>query len=117
MIAIIFLTPGAYLGIVGVKATGVKVSETHRPESVVVDGIYNKIRHPQYMGAVLSHIGMSFLISGLYSLIATPVIITASYLTSRKEEQELINEFGDEYETYQSRVPMFIPIVRFKKRG
>ncbi len=111
-IAFLFLVPGAYLGIAGVRATGLKVSETHRTESIVRSNIYCKIRHPQYLGAFLSHVGMSFLLSGFYSLLATPLIIITTYLTSRKEEEELIREFGDEYRAYTTRVPMFIPRLR-----
>ncbi len=109
VISICFLIPGAYLGIVGVKATGVKVSETHRAEFLVTEGIYTKIRHPQYLGAFLSHIGMSFLFSAGYSMVATLLVLLSTYLTSKKEEVELINEFGEAYKIYQSRVPMFIP--------
>jgi protein-S-isoprenylcysteine O-methyltransferase Ste14 len=31
------------------------------------------------------------------------------YLISRKEEKELIKEFGKEYEDYRKKVSMFLP--------
>jgi protein-S-isoprenylcysteine O-methyltransferase Ste14 len=108
LISVPFVIVGAYFGIAGVKATGVKVSETHRAEFIVTDGVYKRTRHPQYLGAVLSHIGMSILLSAAYSLLATFVVIIATYLTARKEEVELVREFGSEYEEYKSRVRMFI---------
>ena len=108
LISIPIIIIGAYLGIVGVKGTGIEVSETHRAEVIVTDGIYSKTRHPQYLGAVLSHIGMSFFFAAFYALLAAVLVIIATYLTARKEEQELIREFGEEYEEYRSRVRMFI---------
>ena len=106
---------GAWFGIVGVKEITLKVAETHRPEKVISTGIYSKIRHPQYFGAVLSHLGISILLSSFYSLLSTPLIIFIIYLMSWKEEKELIKEFGKEYKDYKENVPMLIPRLRVKE--
>jgi len=103
---------GAWFGIVGVKEVTLKVAETHRPEKVINTGIYAKIRHPQYFGAILSHFGISFLLSSFYSLLTTPLIIFLIYLMSWKEEKELIREFGKDYEDYKKSVPMLIPKLK-----
>ncbi|MGY5854305.1 MAG: isoprenylcysteine carboxylmethyltransferase family protein [Candidatus Thorarchaeota archaeon] len=115
ILAVIFIIPGAWLGIKGVKDVTLKVSETHRPEEVVATGIYARIRHPQYLGALLSHLGVTFVMSALFSMLVTPLIISATYITAWKEEKELIREFGGEYEDYRSHVPMFIPKLRASK--
>jgi protein-S-isoprenylcysteine O-methyltransferase Ste14 len=52
---------------------------------------------------------MTFIFSAWYSLLSTPLVIVLIYLISRKEEEELIREFGREYEDYKKRVPMLIP--------
>jgi len=109
IIFIVFFFTGMYLGLSGVKTLGLKISETHKPDRVIREGIYNKIRHPQYLGGMLSHIGISFLLSAYYSLLITPLVIFLMYLLAWKEEKELINEFGDEYIKYRKEVPMFIP--------
>jgi len=114
LISIPFIIFGAVFGILGVKATTLKVSETHKAEKIVTTGIYSRIRHPQYFGAILAHIGISILLSSLYSLIATPLIILYNYITSWKEESELIKEFGQEYEVYKKGVPMLFPRVKKK---
>ncbi len=106
---------GAWFGIVGVKEITLKVAETHRPEKVISTGIYSKIRHPQYFGAILSHIGITFLLSSFYSLLSTPLIVFIIYLMSWKEEKELIREFGKEYKNYKENVPMLIPRLRVKE--
>ncbi|MFW9768073.1 MAG: methyltransferase family protein [Candidatus Thorarchaeota archaeon] len=110
ILAIVFLAPGAYLGVKGVTEMGLKGAETHRVDKVITTGIYSRVRHPQYLGAILSHIGASFLLSALYSILVTPLVILINYFLCRKEEKELLNEFGDEYQKYQTSVPMLIPL-------
>ena len=112
IIFIPFLVAGAWLGIKGVQATTLKVAETHRTEKIVKSGVYSLVRHPQYLGGFLAHIGISFLLSAGYSLIFTPVMVVLIYIMSWKEEKELIKEFGKEYEDYRKKVPMLIPGLR-----
>jgi len=107
-----FLIPGAWLGINGVKEVTVKVAETHRTEKIVTTGVYSIVRHPQHLGALLAHVGISFLLSAGYSLLFTPLMVVLIYLISRKEEKELIREFGKEYEEYKEKAPMLIPKFR-----
>lgn len=109
LVGAVFIFIGAYLGIKGVLELSLKISETHEANKVIKTGLYSKIRHPQYLGAIFSHIGMSFLFSALLSLIITPLVIFYNYLTAWKEEKELIKEFGDSYEKYRNEVPMLFP--------
>ncbi|NVM00729.1 MAG: isoprenylcysteine carboxylmethyltransferase family protein [Candidatus Helarchaeota archaeon] len=109
LISILFIIISCVVAIAGVKETSLKVAETHKAEKIITTGIYSHIRHPQYFGAILAHIGITFLLSSFYSLLSTPLIILYNYLTSWKEEKELIKEFGKEYEDYKKKVPMFIP--------
>jgi len=114
LISVPFILIGAWLGIVSVKETSLKVAETHRTEKIVSSKIYSLIRHPQYFGGLLAHIGISFLFSSLFSLILTPLVILLNFLVAWKEEKELLKEFGDTYKNYKEGVPMFIP--KFKRR-
>jgi len=109
-IPIIFI--GAWFGLVGVKEITLKVAETHMPERVISTGIYSRIRHPQYFGAILSHIGISILLSSFYSILSTPFVVFLIYLISWKEEKELLREFGKDYEIYKKRVPMLFPRIK-----
>lgn len=105
---VIIIVPGAWLGIRGVTDIGLEASETHRSSQIITTGLYSRIRHPQYLGAMLSHIGITFLVSGFYSLLVTPLVLFINYVLCWKEEKELIREFGDEYLEYQKRVPMLL---------
>ncbi|MFX1328334.1 MAG: methyltransferase family protein [Promethearchaeota archaeon] len=112
IISIPFILVGAWFGIGSVKETSLKVAETHRAEKVISSGLYSVIRHPQYFGGILAHIGISILLSSFLSLILTPIVIFLNFLISWKEEKELIREFGKDYEDYKKTVPMFIPKLR-----
>lgn len=109
VICILFLIPGALLAINGVKKTTLRVAETHRTERIVTEGVYSVVRHPQYLGGLLAHVGISFLLSVWYSLLFTPLMVVLVFLISRKEEEELVREFGKEYEDYKEKVPMLTP--------
>ena len=111
-----FFIVGAWFGIKGVKETTLQTAETHRTEKIVTTGIYSIVRHPQYLGGLLAHIGMFFLLSAGYSLLSTPLMAVIIYTISRKEEKELIKEFGEEYEDYRKKVPMLMPRLRMQKR-
>jgi protein-S-isoprenylcysteine O-methyltransferase Ste14 len=104
------ITVGAWFGIEGVRETGMELAETHcSPKKILNTGIYSTARHPQYFGWILAHIGISVFLSVEYSLLFTPVLTALIYLISKKEESELIKEFGKEYEDYKKQVPMLLP--------
>jgi protein-S-isoprenylcysteine O-methyltransferase Ste14 len=109
LLSLIFLVPAFWLGLGGLRELGLKVSETHHPVKVVSGGVYSLLRHPQYLGGLLGHLGVSLLLSSRDSMLVTPLVVCVVYLISRKEEVELVRVFGDEYREYQSRVPMLIP--------
>jgi protein-S-isoprenylcysteine O-methyltransferase Ste14 len=103
-----------WISLKGVSEVTLKVAETHRTEKVVTTGIYSIIRHPQNLGALLAHLGISILLSAWYSLLLTPLLLIYIYLISWKEEKELVKEFGSDYEEYQKQVPMFIPRIKLR---
>jgi len=106
---LLLILHGSWLAINGVKETTLKVAETHRPTTIITTGVYSIVRHPQYLGGLLAHLGISILLSAFYSLLLTPMIIAVVYLISRKEEKEILKEFGKEYEDYRGKVPMLVP--------
>lgn len=79
------------------------------PKKIVTAGSYAIVRHPQSLGSNLFHLGMSILLGGVFSLLFTPFYFLVNYLAAKKEEEELIKEFGEKYKKYQKKVPMFIP--------
>ena len=111
LISLFPLIPAFWLGLRGVMDLGLETSETHRPNRVVQTGLYGVVRHPQYLGGMLGHLGVSTLLGSADALLVTPLVILIVYVISWKEEREMIREFGDEYRRYQREVPMFIPRI------
>ncbi len=112
VLSIVFVLPGAWLGIEGVRKTGLKAAETHRTDKIVTNGVYSLVRHPQYLGGVLSHAGIVLFLSAWYALLSTPLVLLLNFLISWKEEIELVREFGEEYVSYQKATPMLLPRLR-----
>jgi len=108
-ISVPLIVAGSWLALSGLREVTLKVAETHRAERVISTGAYSVVRHPQYLGGLMAHMGISVLLSGWFSLISTPLVSALVYLISKKEETELVKEFGEEYERYKRKVPMFIP--------
>lgn len=110
MISLPLILLGSWIALRGVKATSLKVAETHSaPKKLETKGAYLIVRHPQYFGWILAHVGMSIFFSMLYSTLFTPILIAIIFLISKKEEDELIKIFGKEYKDYQNKVPMLTP--------
>lgn len=80
--------------------------------SLVVGGIYKRVRHPQYLGLFIIIIGLLIQWPTLISLIMAPILFWTYIRLARREEQEMIAQFGEAYLTYSSRVPAFIPHLR-----
>lgn len=89
---------------------GAQLYADHR---LVTHGPFAIVRHPMYLGLIAAAFG-SLLIyqtwtTALYAFFA-PFILRRA----RREEQALAAEFGEEWQTYAARVPMFLP--RWKKK-
>lgn len=78
---------------------------------LVTSGVYRYIRHPQYTGLLLLSLGMILNWATLPLLILYPVMVFMYLRLAKKEEQDMINEFGDEYRSYMKRTKRFIAFV------
>ena len=111
-IAMLYASVLIVIGTVFILAGWITLYKNIKNEELVTTGIYSYSRHPQYFGGLWAHVGVSFLLSACYSLLVTPLVVILVYLVSKKEEDELIREFGNEYKEYMKKVPMFIPSIR-----
>jgi protein-S-isoprenylcysteine O-methyltransferase Ste14 len=78
--------------------------------SLVTEGIYRYIRHPQYAGFILITLGLLVHWATIPLLVMWPILLFQYYRLALKEERELEKEFGEEYSEYRKRVPMFMPL-------
>lgn len=77
--------------------------------TLVETGIYKYIRHPQYAGLLLLSLGMMVEWATLPLLILYPVMVFMYVRLAKKEEQDMIEEFGIDYKNYMEDTKMFIP--------
>ncbi|MTI65647.1 MAG: isoprenylcysteine carboxylmethyltransferase family protein [Firmicutes bacterium] len=77
---------------------------------LVTSGIYAYIRHPQYTGFFLVTLGMILEWATLTLLLMWPTLIILYYRLAKKEEEDMLKEFGEDYKEYKKRTSMFLPI-------
>jgi len=108
--ALVICQIGAFIMLAGLWIMWGAWKQIHAAGSgLVTDGTYAKVRHPQYSGLFLVTIGMLVQWPTILTLLMWPFLTWAYYRLARREEGEMIAQFGDEYEAYRARVPAFIP--------
>jgi methanethiol S-methyltransferase len=75
-------------------------------------GFHKYVRHPLYLSTFVFIWGLWLVYPYLSLLIANVIITIYTLIGIGFEEKKLINEFGDEYKTYQQEVPKIIPWLR-----
>ena len=81
----------------------------HAATGPVTDGIYAKIRHPQYAGLGITILGALIQWPTVLTLVMAPILLASYVRLARKEEHELEARFGERYRAYRQRVPAFLP--------
>ena len=76
---------------------------------VARDGVYARIRHPQYLAFALVLTGFLLQWPTLITLAMYPVLLWAYTRLARHEEHDSLARFGDDYARYMREVPAFIP--------
>ena len=80
-------------------------------DGLVTEGPYAYVRHPQYSGLFVIMIGMLIQWPTIITALMFPVLVFIYYRLAKREEVEMIKTFGDEYQQYRGKVPMFIPKI------
>lgn len=87
-----------------------RIHQARREGRLVTEGVYSRMRHPQYTGLFVIVFGEGIVHwPTIVSVAAFPIIVLAYTLLARKEERQMVEKFGDKYREYQRHVPMFIP--------
>lgn len=123
---VVSLKTGVYL--VMVASTGVILvgftllaagwKEVYRGEgALVTDGLYAKLRHPQYLGLILIIVAFLIMWPTLLTVLLAPFLIGRYILLGREEDRELEEKFGEDFSQYKQRVPGFIPSLILMPRS
>jgi protein-S-isoprenylcysteine O-methyltransferase Ste14 len=83
--------------------------EAQRAHRLAMTGAYARIRHPQYVGFVLIMTGFLFQWPTLVTLAMFPILVFMYARLAKREEADMLAQFGDEYQRYKAAVPAFIP--------
>lgn len=86
------------------------IHRARREGRLETKGVYARMRHPQYTGLFLIVFGEGVVHwPTVVSVVAFPIIVVAYWLLARREERDMVEEYGAAYREYMSRVPMFVP--------
>lgn len=100
---------GVFFGI-GLLIEGWREIYQARNEGTLkTDGLYGIVRHPQYTGIFLALFGQIVHWPTIITVALFPLIVWLYVSLARREERRLTAEFGEAYEAYRERVPMFFP--------
>ncbi len=84
-------------------------------EQLVTDGIYSRVRHPQYAGLFIVSVGLMIQWPTLVTLLLWPIMIVVYYRLAMREERRMLELFGERYLEYRKSVPAFLPRFWIKK--
>jgi protein-S-isoprenylcysteine O-methyltransferase Ste14 len=81
-----------------------------RAEPIVIrKGVFNIVRHPIYLGAILFYLSVLVALFSIAAASIWVVIILFYIYLCRHEEKLLMAKFGKDYQRYMSEIPMLLP--------
>ncbi len=80
-----------------------------RRDRLITEGVYGVVRHPQYAGIFLVIFGQLVHWPTIPTLLLAPLIAWFYVRLAKREERDLIERFGIQYEQYREVVPNFVP--------
>jgi protein-S-isoprenylcysteine O-methyltransferase Ste14 len=82
---------------------------TRQQHTLVTTGPYGWVRHPFYSSAAVAILGNSLAAANWFFFVAGCVMFLLLVIRTRKEEENLIARFGDDYRNYMQRTGRFVP--------
>ncbi|OGD25350.1 MAG: hypothetical protein A2Y56_10130 [Candidatus Aminicenantes bacterium RBG_13_63_10] len=107
---VILLASGLYLSRTGLA---IVFGEKREKPVVIRKNVFGLVRHPIYLAELLLYAGLILLSMSLLSVGVAILAAVFLHRISRYEEKLLVERFGEEYKTYMTDVPMWIPRIRF----
>lgn len=76
---------------------------------LAVSGWYGRCRHPQYLAFMLIMFGFLLQWPTLPTLVLFPILVIVYRRLAKREEQEVLSAFGDDYRRYMAVTPAWLP--------
>jgi protein-S-isoprenylcysteine O-methyltransferase Ste14 len=83
--------------------------EAQRSHTLATTGPYAHIRHPQYTAFILIMFGFLLQWPTILTLLMFPILVYMYVRLARREEREVLTEFGEVYARYAAATPAFFP--------
>jgi protein-S-isoprenylcysteine O-methyltransferase Ste14 len=91
--------------------------KAQREHMLATTGPYAYVRHPQYVGFISIMFGFLMQWPTLVTLAMFPILVYMYARLARREEQEVLAEFGEEYRRYMQATPAFLPRIGAGRAG
>jgi protein-S-isoprenylcysteine O-methyltransferase Ste14 len=79
--------------------------------TLVTTGVYRVIRHPSYLGLLVTMLGWGLAFRSVVGVVLTLVTLVPIIARIKAEERLLLSQFGEEYERYRAQTSRLIPGV------
>jgi protein-S-isoprenylcysteine O-methyltransferase Ste14 len=77
--------------------------------ALVTSGLYGVIRHPSYLGLLLSSFGWGLAFRSGVGVLLAVLLIAPVVARIRSEEALLRAQFGEQYDAYRARTSRLVP--------
>jgi protein-S-isoprenylcysteine O-methyltransferase Ste14 len=84
-----------------------KAQQAH---TLAMTGAYARVRHPQYLAFIIIMFGFLLQWPTLPTLVMFPILVYIYVRLAKREEQDALAEFNDEYRNYIKTTSAFIPV-------
>jgi protein-S-isoprenylcysteine O-methyltransferase Ste14 len=112
------LEVGAAISCFGLALRAVAAGCVDKNEGLATCGPYACTRNPLYLGSLITGSGLAFAgASWILGLAFLLLFVLVYYPVMRREEDWLRGRFGETYERYAQRVPLFLPNGRRAARS
>ena len=101
---------GAVIALLGLLVRAAAAGHLRRAKALADTGPYARTRNPLYFGSALLAAGFLVASHSLFAALLLTAYFVVFYPTvMRREEAELRSNYGEAFEEYAKRVPLFLP--------
>ena len=105
MLSFVFIGGGFWI----LSAAWNVLYKAQREGKMAVTGLYEKVRHPQYIGFIAIMFGFLLQWPTIPTLVLFPILTYMYVRLAKHEEKDSKERFGEAWDDYAAHVPAFIP--------
>jgi protein-S-isoprenylcysteine O-methyltransferase Ste14 len=103
-------------GVVGWILSGLMVIKGFKANMLCTTGVYSLCRHPLYASWALLIVPGIVLLTNVWVAFTLPLIMCFLLIMLVEDEEKwLEGKFKEKYRTYRNRVPVILPLGKFRK--